>query len=63
MVSNILKEASELLRFSLADWSYILNIVHTFVPEQIPGCELQPSNYQVSKSIVHEIKFGEIAVM
>ena len=24
---------------------------------------LQPCNYQLSKSIVHEIKFGDIAVM
>ena len=24
---------------------------------------LQPRNYQVSKKVVHEIKFGDIAVM
>ena len=27
------------------------------------GRELLPCNYQLSKSIVHEIKFGDIAVM
>ena len=24
---------------------------------------LQPRNYQVSKNVVHEVKFGDIAVM
>ena len=33
------------------------------VEDQIAIKQLQPCNYQHSKSIVHEIKFGHIDVM
>ena len=35
----------------------------TFPDKAVIALLLHPCNYQLSKSIVHEIKFGDIAVM
>ena len=37
---------------------------HSFINVQLVGLDvLEPRNYQVSKEVVHELEFGDIAVI